>query len=104
MDYYSTIKKEWNHAICSNMVGPMDCHTKWSKSERKGQLQYVSLIYGIKNKRWGKLFTEQKQTHRCGEQMVLLRGKYLGKIEIGSLGQQKQTIINSMDREKGPTA
>ena len=36
--------------------------------------------------------------------MVLLRGKYLGKIEIGSLGQQKQTIINSMDREKGPTA
>ena len=25
-------KKEWTNAICSNMDGPRDCHTKWSKS------------------------------------------------------------------------
>ena len=24
-------KKEWNSAICSNMDGPRDYHTKWSK-------------------------------------------------------------------------
>ena len=34
MDYYSAIKKEWNNAMCSNMDGPRDYHTKRSKSER----------------------------------------------------------------------
>ena len=33
MEYYSAIK-EWNNAICSNMDGPGDYHTKWSKSEK----------------------------------------------------------------------
>ena len=28
-------KKEWNNAICSNMNGPRDYYTKWSKSERE---------------------------------------------------------------------
>ena len=28
MDYYSAIKKEGNNAICSNMDGPRDEHTK----------------------------------------------------------------------------
>ena len=28
-------KKEWNHAICSNMDGPRDYHTKRSKPERQ---------------------------------------------------------------------
>ena len=28
-------KKEWNNAICNNMGGPRDYHTKWSKSERQ---------------------------------------------------------------------
>ena len=26
-------EKEWNNAICSNMDGPRDCHTEWSKSD-----------------------------------------------------------------------
>ena len=30
-------KKEWNHAICSNMDGPRDDHTKRSQSERERQ-------------------------------------------------------------------
>ena len=34
MEYYSAIKKEWNNAICSNMDGPRDCHTEWSKSDK----------------------------------------------------------------------
>ena len=33
-------KKEWNNAMCSNMDGSRDYHTKWSKSERKGQIPY----------------------------------------------------------------
>ena len=33
-------KKEWDNAICSNMDGPRDYHTKWSKSEREWQISY----------------------------------------------------------------
>ena len=31
-------KKEWNIANCSNMDGPRDYHTNWSKSERERQI------------------------------------------------------------------
>ena len=27
-------KKEWNNAICNNVDGSRDYHTKWSTSER----------------------------------------------------------------------
>ena len=27
-------KREWNNAICSNIDGHRDYHTKWSKSEK----------------------------------------------------------------------
>ena len=36
--YYSAIKKEWNDAICNNMDGPRDYHSKWSKPERERQM------------------------------------------------------------------
>ena len=36
MKYYClTIKKEQNNAICSNMDGPRDYHTKCSKPDRE---------------------------------------------------------------------
>ena len=35
MDYCSAIKKEWNNAICSNIDGPRDYHTKWNVRKRK---------------------------------------------------------------------
>ena len=38
-------KKEWNNAICSNMDGPRDYHTKWSKSDKDKYM--ISLICGI---------------------------------------------------------
>ena len=38
--------EEWNNAICSNMDGPRDYHTKWSKSE-KDKYHMRSLIRGI---------------------------------------------------------
>ena len=39
-------KKEWNIAICSNMDGPREYHTKWSKSE-EDKYYMISLICGI---------------------------------------------------------
>ena len=33
-------RKERNNAICSNLDGPRDYHTKWSKSDRERQILY----------------------------------------------------------------
>ena len=46
MEYYSAIKKEWNNVICSNMDGPRDYHTKWSKSD-KDKYFMISFTCGI---------------------------------------------------------
>ena len=42
-------KKEWNNAICSNMDGPGDYHTKWSKSEKEQQISYyIAYMWNLK--------------------------------------------------------
>ena len=42
-------KKEENNAICSNIDGPRDCHTKWSKSERERQILYdITYMWNLK--------------------------------------------------------
>ena len=43
-------KKEWNNAICSNMDGPGDYHTKWSKSDRERQISYdIAYMWNLKS-------------------------------------------------------
>ena len=51
---YSVIKKEWNNAICSNMDGPRDDHTKWNKSERERQISN-DITYMWNLKKWNGL-------------------------------------------------
>ena len=42
-------KKEWNNAISSNMDGPIDYYTKWSKSERERQIPYdITYMWDLK--------------------------------------------------------
>ena len=42
-------KKEWNNAICNNMDGPRDYHTKGSKSERERQIPYdITYMWNLK--------------------------------------------------------
>ena len=42
-------KKEWNNAICSNMDGPRDYHTKWGKSDRERQIPYdITCMWNVK--------------------------------------------------------
>ena len=49
MEYYSAIKEEWNSAICNNMDGPRDYHTKWSKSGRERQILYdITCMWNLK--------------------------------------------------------
>ena len=41
--------KEWNNAICSNMDGPRDYHTEWSKSDRERQILYdITYMWNLK--------------------------------------------------------
>ena len=48
-EYYSAKRKEWNNAICSNMDGPRDYHTKWSKSEKERQIHYdITYMWNLK--------------------------------------------------------
>ena len=42
-EYYSAIKKEQNNAICSNMDGPRDDHTEWSKPDRERQIYHLHI-------------------------------------------------------------
>ena len=51
-------KKEWNNAICTNMDGPRDYHTKWSKSEREWQIPYDITYMWILNYDTNKLIHE----------------------------------------------
>ena len=66
-------KKEWNNAICSNMDGPRDYHTKWSQKE-KDKYHMISLICGISNMTQMNLSKKQKQTLRHREQIVVAKG------------------------------
>ena len=43
-------KKEQNNAICSNMDGPGDYHTKRIKSERERQILYnITYMWNLKS-------------------------------------------------------
>ena len=43
-------KREWNNAMCSNLDGPRDDHTKWSKSNRGRQILYdITYMWNLRN-------------------------------------------------------
>ena len=65
-------KKEWNNAICSNMNGPRDNHTKWSKLER-GRYIYDA-IYMWNLKKWYK-WTYIEKRNRLTDRKKLMVSK-----------------------------
>ena len=73
MGYSSAIKKEWNNAICSNMDGPRDCHTEWSKSDRERQTSYdIAYMWNLKKKwyKWTYLQNRNRVTYVQNKLMV----------------------------------
>ena len=74
-------KKEWNNAICSNVDGPRDYHTKWSKLDRETNIIWYHLYVESKKLIQVNLSTKQTQTHRHREQTYgYQRGKGGGGI------------------------
>ena len=44
-------KNEGNNAICSNMDGPRDYHTKWNKQDRERQISYnITYMWNLKKR------------------------------------------------------
>ena len=42
-------RKEWNNVICSNIDGPWDYYTKWSRSKRERQIPYdITYMWNLK--------------------------------------------------------
>ena len=80
-------RKEWNNAICSNMDGPRDYLTKWSKSERERQIPYaITYMWNLKYDKMN-LSVKQKWTHRYREHTYGCQGwGDMGGGWIGSLG------------------
>ena len=72
-------KKEWNIAICSNMDGPRDNHTRWSKSDREKEILYYLYVESKKIIQIN-LFMKQKQTHKHRKQTY---GYQSGKARVG---------------------
>ena len=66
MEYFQPLKKEGNNAICSNMDGPRDYLTKWSKSEGERQTPYHTNLPGLLDGAVGKASTCQcRRCKRC---------------------------------------
>ena len=80
MEYYSDIKKEWNNAICSNMDGPRDYHTKRSKSDRERQLYDITYTWNLK--RWYKWTYLQNRNRLTGieNKLIVTKGEEGGGI------------------------
>ena len=71
-------KKEWNNAICSNIDGPRNYHTKWRKSDRERKTPHdITYIWGLKYDT-NELILNQKQTHRHSKQTY---GYQRGKVQ-----------------------
>ena len=50
--------KEWNNAVCSDVDGPTDYHTKWSQLGRERQIPYNTYMWILKKKDQMNLFTK----------------------------------------------
>ena len=94
-------RKEWNNAIYSNMDGPRDDHTKWSHT--KTNIIWYHLHVDLKCDTVN-LPTEQNRLTDIENRLVVAKeeGRW-GTERLGIWDYQTRTIINTMDKQQGPT-
>ena len=81
----SSLKKEGNNAICSNMDGPRNYHTKWSKSERERQIPYnITYMWNLKYDTNELIYETKTDSQRTD--LWLPRGRGVREGWIGSMG------------------
>ena len=58
--------KKWNNAIDSNMNGPKDCYTEWSKSDREGLIPYyIAYVWNGKKKYYKITYLQDRNVCMC---------------------------------------
>ena len=75
--------KEWNNAICSNMDGSTDYHTKKSKSDKERQIACdITYMWNLKKKmRQVNICIKQKRrAHKLRKQTLVTKGE---RIQMG---------------------
>ena len=68
VEFYSAIKEEWYHAICSNMDGPTGYHTKGSKSDKVRPAHGITFMSQPKNEKDALIYKTETDS-QIGKQM-----------------------------------
>ena len=78
-------KKEWNNANCSNMDGPRDCHTEWSKLDRERQSYHLYAESKKKKKDTNELvYKTETNSQTQKTNLWLQKGKGGGRDKLGA--------------------
>ena len=81
-------KKEWNWVICRNVDGLNDCHTQWSKLERKKKVSYINAyMWNLEKYRWPHLQSRSRDTDVENKYMDIMQ-------ESGGSGRGWETEID----------
>ena len=88
--YFLAHKKEWNNSNCSNMDGPREYHSKWSKPVRERQISYDILpICGI-FKKWT-YFQDRNRVAEIENKFMVTKGERGNK--LGVWDQHRNTEV-----------
>ena len=87
MEYYSAIKKIKN-VICTNMDGPRDYHTEWSKTDRERQISHDKTYMWnlIKNATKELIYKTETNSQISNPILWSLRWKHCIEGGIGKVG------------------
>ena len=91
MEYYSANKKEWNNAIYSNIDGPRDDHTKWSKPKTNIRW-YHSYVESTVWHKWTYLQNRKRLTDMENKLNGYQRGKWWRGVNQGVWAQQTRGL------------
>ena len=94
MEYYSAIKKNELMPLSSNMDGPIDYYTKWSKSDRERQISwYHSYVESnFERYKWTYLQNSNRLTD-IESQLMVTKGEVWGGGIYQELGMNTHTLL-----------
>ena len=76
--------RERNNAICSNMDGPRDYYTKWSKSNRERQILYdITYMCNLKKDTNELIYRREANSQTSKTNLWLPKGKEVGRDKLG---------------------
>ena len=98
-------KKERNNAICSNMDGLRDDHTKWTKSDRERQISYdITYMWNLKKNNTNELIYKTETDSQTSKQTYgYQRENVGGRDKLAVWDSHIHTTIYKIDSQLGPT-